>query len=209
MKKIKLKFLLCLFTLFILSSCGMYQNDVLPHLDGVTFSKLTSFTFEEKEYSIALPSSDETFYLYKQSDKTTNCKRWTINYSCVNSYIPDDGFVENQKLYDAIYTALNDNISTIYSLVNDVVVIHKNDETIQIEETLINNFDSKVSFMYFDKFLPIRLTDENMYSYTISIPLSRKHLLMDENYIQNPFENNNITLSEFYNLPKLVHNIYY
>ena len=210
MKSKKLIKWFLLLTIFISTSCDMYTSDTLPHLDGVKFNQLTKFSYDDKEYSISLPETDECFYLYKQSDRFTECKTWILNYSFDAYYIPDDNLGTNNELFNEIYNQLYNNISIINELLQTNTILYKNGQNIDIEDTLNNVFNSEVSFMYFDKFLPIRLTnEETRYSYTISLPIDRQHLLMDETNIENPFEEGTITLQSFYSLPKIIKNELY
>ena len=59
-------------------------------MTGVQFNQLTKFAYNNTTYSISIPSTDESFYLYKQSDRYTECKSWTLNYSFDVYYIPND-----------------------------------------------------------------------------------------------------------------------
>lgn len=210
MKNKTLKKTLLVLMLLVSSSCDMYSSSTLPHLDGVQFNQLTKFTYNNTTYSISIPSTDESFYLYKQSDRYTECKSWTLNYSFDVYYIPNDELTVDTELFNAIHSKLNSNIDSINNLLGFETTLYKHGEKIEIEDTLDNKFNSKVSFMYFDKFLPIRLTNEdNRYSYTISLPVSRQHLLMDETNIENPFDEGIITLQDFYSLPKIIQNNLY
>ena len=174
------------------------------------YIKLTPIYNNNTTYSISIPSTDESFYLYKQSDRYTECKSWTLNYSFDVYYIPNDELTIDTELFNAIHSKLNSNIDSINNLLGFETTLYKHGEKIEIEDTLDNKFNSKVSFMYFDKFLPIRLTNEDdRYSYTISLPVSRQHLLMDETNIENPFEEGIITLQDFYSLPKIIQNSLY
>ena len=81
---------------------------------------------------------------------------------------------------------------------------------VTFEETLINDLKGEISFMYYDQFLPIKLVNlDEKYSYNLSIPINRKHLLMSESSIQNPFDDGYISLTEFYNIPKSIENKIY
>ena len=210
MKNKSLKKILFLLTIFVASSCDMYSSSTLPHLNGVQFNQLTKFVYNDTTYSISIPSTDESFYLYKQSDRYTECKSWTLNYSFDIYYIPNDELTIDNELFNTIHSKLNSNIDAINRLLGNSTTLYKHGEKIEIETTLDNEFNSKVTFMYFDKFLPIRLTNEDdRYSYTISLPINRQHLLMDETNIENPFEEGTITLQTFYSLPKIIHNDIY
>ena len=210
MKNKKLTMFVLLTTLLISSSCAIYSSSTLPHLDGVQFKQLSKFTYNDTTYTISLPATDESFYLYKQSDRYSDCKTWTLNYSFDAYYIPNDELTVDIELFNEIYNQLNNRLETINNLLETDTVLYKHGQNIEIEATLTNNFDSEVSFMYFDKFLPIRLTkDESMYSYTLSLPIDRQHLLMDETNIENPFEEGTISLQSFYNLPKIIKNTIY
>ena len=67
MKNKSLKKILFLLTIFVASSCDMYSSSTLPHLNGVQFNQLTKFVYNDTTYSISIPSTDESFYLYKIS----------------------------------------------------------------------------------------------------------------------------------------------
>ena len=213
MKKSKIKLSLILLSLLMVSSCGagdMYNEAYLPHLDGSTFEEVYSFTYNDKEYSISLPTKDESYYLYKNSHYTSSCSSWTVNYSLKLEYIYDNNFDGDIKLFDYVYEGLCNQNAVINELLNGQIIVYRNNQTIDIEETLTNSFDEEVSFMYYDQFLPIKLVNlDEQYSYNISIPIDRLHLLMNESSIQNPFDDGYISLTDFYNLPKSIENKIY
>ena len=213
MKKSKIKLSLIFLSLLMVSSCGagdMYNEAYLPHLDGSTFEEVYSFTYNDKEYSISFPTKDESYYLYKNSHYTSSCSSWTVNYSLKLEYIYDNNFDEDIKLFDYVYEGLCSQNAVINELLNGQIVIYKNNQTIDIEETLTNSFNEEVSFMYYDRLLPIRLKNKtNFISYSLSIPISRQHLINTSTHIQHPLEDKIITLNEFYSLPKVVENIFY
>ena len=173
MKNKKIFKLLIVSLLFIISSCkGVYDENNMPHLDGVVFEHLSSFTCNGVNYSISLPKEDESFYLYKHSNYNSSSKVWTLNYDYKIQFILDDYLQYNEVLFNEIYSHLNDNISAINELLNDSVVLYEYNELVTFEETLINDLNGEVSFMYYDKFLPIKMVNlDEQYSYNISIPI--------------------------------------
>lgn len=211
MKNKKILKILLFSLIFTITSCGnIYNGDQLPHLDGTTFEHLSSFTIDGVDYSLSLPKNDDTFYMYKQSEFKTSTKMWTINYTYEVKYILDDSLTYQENLFNEIYNQLNNNISKINGLVNDEITLYKYNELVTFEETLINDLNGEVSFMYYDQFLPIKLVNlDEQYSYNISIPIDRLHLLMNESSIQNPFDDGYISLTDFYNLPKSIENKIY
>jgi hypothetical protein len=64
--------------------------------------------------------------------------------------------------------------------------------------------------MYYDQFLPIKLVNlDEKYSYNLSIPINRKHLIFNDTIIKNPYEDGYINLIDFYNLEKSIENTIY
>lgn len=211
MKSNKTSKILLLSLIFAISSCGnVYEDNKLPHLDGTIFENLATLEVDGVNYSISLPKNDETFYLYKSSEYTTTSKTWTINYSYEIKYILDDALPYQENLFNEIYNSLNQNISKINELVSDSITLYKYNELITFEETLINDLKGEISFMYYDQFLPIKLVNlDEKYSYNLSIPINRKHLIFNDTIIKNPYEDGYINLIDFYNLEKSIENTIY
>ena len=148
--------------------------------------------------------------MYKQSEFKTSTKMWTINYTYEVKYILDDSITYQENLFTEIYNQLNNNISKINGLVNDEITLYKYNELVTFEETLINDLNGEVSFMYYDQFLPIKLVNlDEKYSYNLSIPINRKHLIFNDTIIKNPYEDGYINLIDFYNLEKSIENTIY
>ena len=120
MKKSKIKLSLILLSLLMVSSCGagdMYNEAYLPHLDGSTFEEVYSFTYNDKEYSISLPTKDESYYLYKNSHYTSSCSSWTVNYSLKLEYIYDNKlgiYYENKYFKDITTIKAGGKIGLLY-----------------------------------------------------------------------------------------------
>ena len=91
MKNKKLKFTLAFLTILMSTSCGAdpLGNNELPHLDGTEFQQISTFTYQDNEYALAIPKVDETYYLYKESGFKTSCNVWTINYEITTYYLFD------------------------------------------------------------------------------------------------------------------------
>lgn len=200
-----------LLTLLMLTSCGLTVDDnSLLNLDGVNFTPLTSFNLEDVEYDISIPLTDETFYLYKQGEYTSKCEVWTLNYEYTIYYLIDVDFIEQDKLYDKIYESVNNNLEYINQTLNENITIYKNEQNVIIEESLTNVFKGEVSFMYVDRFLPLRLkNNKNDEVYTVSIPLSRRHLVKNDSHIISPIDDTIIELNMFYQLKNYVLNKFY
>lgn len=213
MKNKKLKFTLAFLTILMSTSCGAdpLGNNELPHLDGTEFQQITTFTYQDNEYALAIPKVDETYYLYKESGFKTSCSVWTINYEITTYYLFDKDLSEDEDLFNQIHTSLTENIDKINKMLdNPISSLYKYNETIVVEDRLNNIIGGEVSFMYYDHFLPVRLLDtQAMHSYNISIPINRSHLLMNNDSIISPLDGSIISKTYFYNLPKITRNTYY
>lgn len=213
MKNKKQKFTLAFLTILMSTSCGgdPLGNNELPHLDGTEFQQITTFTYQDNEYALAIPKVDETYYLYKESGFKTSCSVWTINYEITTYYLFDKDLSEDEDLFNQIHTSLTENIDKINEMLdNPISSLYKYNETIVVEDRLNNIIGGEVSFMYYDHFLPVRLLDtQAMHSYNISIPINRSHLLMNNDSIISPLDGSIISKTYFYNLPKITRNTYY
>lgn len=204
--------LLMVMILFIASCSGMeasYGGN--PNLDGVTFDYLSSFVYKGSEYQVSFPVNVENaeFYIYEETEYKTEVENWTINYYYDAKYLYDQYFNEEDEVINALYENLLDNLDIIEEKLGYKVEIYPLNENEEIEVTMENIFDNEITCVIIDKYIPLRLRNSlKNYSYTISIPVKRYHVVKNENNVQNPFTNTIISWEDFLAIPNMNENIY-
>lgn len=209
----KLSLILLMVMLLFIASCGGMEASYAgnPNLDGVTFDYFSSFTYKNSEYQISFPTNVENaeFYVYEETNYKTEVENWTINYYYDAKYLYDQYFNEDQELISILYDNLLVNLEVIETKLGHQIETYSLDEEMEIEVTLENVFDSQVTCVIVDKYIPIRLRNTfKNYSYTISIPVKRYHVVKNDGNVVNPFNNTIISWEDFLAIPNMNQNIY-
>lgn len=206
MKKLY-KLLLLVMLIFIVSCGGVSSSNAgHPNIDGTTFDYLAGFVYNNIEYNISFPNNGDAsaFYQYEETCYKTKVKNWTINYYYEANYIYDQYFNENEEIYNCIYETLMLNIEEIEEKLGYKVETYSLNSLNEVEVTLNNVFDSEINCVIMDKYIPIRLRNTfKNYSYTISIPVKRYHIVKSDNLVVNPFNNEIISWEDFLAIPNI------
>lgn len=202
MKKIKY---LLLSSIVFIASCAANSNNMGNQIiDGIPFDYLYEFNYQDSKYQVLFPSNNNkaTYYMYYETDYTTEFNTWTINYYYECIYLVEEGF-SNDELLEALYNSLNANLSLINNLLNYEIKIEAPNNKYEEEITINNPFNDKINCVVVDKYLPLRIKDEDNKTYTISIPIGREYLAKCNEQIESIVDKTIISWEDFLAIPNL------
>lgn len=200
----KIKYLLLSSIVFIASCAANGNNMGNQIIDGIPFDYLYEFNYQDSDYQVLFPSNNNkaTYYMYYETDYTTEVNTWTINYYYECIYLVEEGF-SNDELLEALYNSLNANLSLINNLLTYEIKIEAPNNKYEEEITINNPFNDKINCVVVDKYLPLRIKGEDNKTYTISIPIDREYLAKCNEQIESVIDKTIISWEDFLAIPNL------
>ena len=196
-KKISLMFLTCM---FMLSSCSA-GNNFNDALEGEVYDHYKEISFNDETYSIYVPNSEFSpfVYSYYQSTHRSTSYTWTVNFYKDVKYIFTNNYQED--MLNNIYEMLLSETQQLSELYNCPITFYKPNEKILVEKTLTNVNQEEISYYVLEKFLPVRVHNNNTrQSFTAGALVEIDVLLSYKDMIENPFTHEMILLSELPNV---------
>lgn len=192
-----------IFILFISSCASSGGNNVNNDsaVDGTSFDYYESYTINQVEYQIYIPSDvkDVIYYQYKVGEVKSSSSEWRVNF-IYNVIYHVDATKEDKTVWDSLYLKLSDvEVKTELSeLCGFDVSILPPDAEVETEFVLRNENKEEASYVTLYYYLPLRLVNtKTRYTQTIGVPIKVDLLLKVNEQVESPFEDKMILWEDF------------
>ena len=201
MKKIKI--LLFILILILLTSCGAYEND--EGMEGVPYDLYGEIVVEGVEYKIYIPteSEDAIYYVYEEGHDYTDKSSWIINYIYESDYQTDNDTL-SMDVVNSLYDVLSEKELELEAYLGYEVSLDKPNLKEEREVMIDNSMEETISYVVFEKYLSIRLRVSNSSEYyNVGVPLETIFLKRTEETVYDPIKDEMILWEDFLATPKL------
>lgn len=192
--------LLIVFVLTVTACGGMKDNSELgSNIDGVSFDYFETYTIEETDYEVYLPTmiNESMYYEYELGDVVSTSANWTINFIYdVNYHI--DNKKEPDEVWNQLYLILLNGEATLEEKTGSDLTIFNPFSEVELEYVLSNETQQEASYVIFYTYLPLRLINTTTRKRTtIGLPVMVDVLLKIDDMVQNPFTNEMMLWGDF------------
>lgn len=185
--------------LCVLSSCSK-GNIGAGNKDSVPYEEYKTIELEGTVYKVFMPSNVNMAiqYTYYDLDVTSNKEEWLVNSLVDLSYTTTNDYKASPSLLSKVYDVVSkDPILDGLTFTANV----KESNVYEIEGILSNASKEEISARVFIAYLCIKVkTDDSRFS--LAIPVYEKILKVTNDYVTDPFTNEDILKTSFQNTYK-------